>query len=131
MLLGAANVGPVARKKLGPILKHYAKLPHPFRSCVKDNVKRFGQPRANMVCAVLKDIIRGTTHWRNNKALDHGVSPGILSLDEIEETPIIDDECFAILEELDQEGKLAEILAEISMVEDEGETADETEVAAA
>ena len=35
----ADTVGPHAREKLSGILKHYAKDPHPFRSCVTDNMQ--------------------------------------------------------------------------------------------
>ena len=79
----ADTVGPDARHKLKGILRHYAKDPHPFTACVHDNMKRFGPGRTEKVCAVLKDIIRGTTHWRGHPALDHG-APGAIaaSLDE-------------------------------------------------
>jgi hypothetical protein len=60
-----AAVGPAARVKLRNILKKYAKDPHPFRACVKDNMKRFGPGRTEAVCAALKDTIKGTTKWRN------------------------------------------------------------------
>ena len=83
LLLSAKDVGPEARRKLRPLLKHYAKKAHPFRACVRDNRKRFG-PRAEAICATLKDIIRGTTKWRGkgNKR-DKGVAKGILSNDEV------------------------------------------------
>lgn len=58
------QVGPGARKKLSPLIKHYMKKPHPFTSCVRDNTKRFGPERAKRVCAVLKDLGRNTTKWR-------------------------------------------------------------------
>jgi hypothetical protein len=74
----ADTVGPDARHKLRGILRHYAKEPHPFRACVKDNMKRFGPGRTEAVCATLKDIIRGTTHWRGHPAEDHG-SPGAIA----------------------------------------------------
>lgn len=76
----ADTVGPDARRKLSGILKHYAKNPHPFRACVRDNMKRFGPGRTERVCAVLKDIIRGTTHWR------HGPDSGAAGLALDEET---------------------------------------------
>lgn len=69
----ADTVGPEARQKLRGILRHYAKDPHPFRACVTDNMKRFGPGRTEAVCATLKDIIRGTTHWRGHPGADHGV----------------------------------------------------------
>lgn len=74
----ADTVGPDARHKLRGILRHYAKDPHPFTACVHDNLKRFGPGRTERVCAVLKDIIRGTTKWRGHPALDHG-SPGAMA----------------------------------------------------
>ena len=64
VLLSAKDVDPEARGKLRKLLAHYAKKPHPFRACVKDNMKRFGPGRTEKVCATLKDIIRGTTRWR-------------------------------------------------------------------
>jgi hypothetical protein len=66
-LLSAKTVGPAARQKLSGLLKYYAKKKHPFRACVKDNMKRFGPGRTEAVCATLKDLMMGTTKWRNNK----------------------------------------------------------------
>lgn len=62
--LSAKTVGPEARQKLRKLLKFYAQKPHPFTACVRDNRKRFGSG-TEAVCATLKDIIRGTTKWRN------------------------------------------------------------------
>ena len=67
ILFSAKTVGPDARAHLRGILKHYAKEPHPFRACVKDNMKRFGPGRTEAVCATLKDIIKGTTRWRGHE----------------------------------------------------------------
>ncbi len=64
LLLSAKTVTPAARKKLKGLLKYYAKKPHPFRACVRDNMKRFGPGKTEAYCAVLKDLIRGTTKWR-------------------------------------------------------------------
>ena len=64
VLLSSKDVDPDARVKLRKLLAHYAKKPHPFRACVKDNMKRFGPGRTEKICATLKDIIRGTTKWR-------------------------------------------------------------------
>ena len=47
-------------------------------------MKRFGPGRTERVCAVLKDIIRGTTHWRGHPELDHG-APGAIAAAEIDE----------------------------------------------
>lgn len=60
---GTANVTPEDRRKLLPLLRYYAKKPHPFTACVRDNRKRFG-PRAEAICAVVKDLIVGNTRWR-------------------------------------------------------------------
>lgn len=104
----ADRVGPVARKKLSGILKHYAKEKKPFTACVKDNTKRFGKDRAERICAVIKDIIRGTTHWRgHNNPKDKG-TPGVAGLSEeelvVEFALEIDDVIAAYLEEfIDEE----------------------------
>jgi hypothetical protein len=61
--------GDIARnqgKQFGPLknlIAYYLKKKHPFTACVRDNRKRFG-PRAENVCAALKDIGLQTTHWR-------------------------------------------------------------------
>jgi hypothetical protein len=60
----AAPIGPGARTKLRGILKKYAKDPHPFRACVRDNMKRFGPGRTEAICATLKDTIKGRKDWR-------------------------------------------------------------------
>lgn len=60
---------------LRSLLKHYAKMPHPWRACYKDNFKRFG-PKTAALCGVLKDTIRQSTHWRGHPAADVG-SPGV------------------------------------------------------
>jgi hypothetical protein len=41
-------------------------------------MKRFGPNRTEKVCATLKDVIRGTTHWRGHPELDHG-EPGAVA----------------------------------------------------
>lgn len=61
------QVTPGHKKTLSPLMRHYGKMAHPFTACVRDNRKRFGE-RAERVCAVLKDLIRGTTKWRGNEA---------------------------------------------------------------
>jgi phage I-like protein len=60
---GTANVSPHDVTKLKGLLKFYAKKPHPFTACVKDNRKRFGA-HTEQYCAVLKDLIVGNTKWR-------------------------------------------------------------------
>lgn len=104
-LSNADRVGPDAKKKLSGLLKFYAKKAHPFDSCVADNRKRFG-PKAEGVCAVLKDIIRGTTKWRGkNNPRDVG-TPGVKGLSEDE---LIDDQIYGLcyhLQQLGTEGEL-------------------------
>lgn len=58
------------------LLKHYAKDPHPFTACVKDNMKRFGPGKTEGVCGVLKDLVRQSTRWRGHPERDHG-APGV------------------------------------------------------
>jgi len=60
----AAPISPTAKVKLRGILKKYAKEAHPFRACVRDNMKRFGPGRTEAVCATLKDTIKGRKDWR-------------------------------------------------------------------
>jgi hypothetical protein len=60
----AAPISPAAKVKLRQILKKYAKEAHPFRACVKDNMKRFGPGRTEALCATLKDTIKGRKDWR-------------------------------------------------------------------
>lgn len=60
---GTANVSHHDVTKLKGLLKYYAKKPHPFTACVKDNRKRFGA-HTEQYCAVLKDLIVGNTKWR-------------------------------------------------------------------
>lgn len=110
VLLSAKTVGPEARRKLRNLLKHYAKKRHPFRACVRDNMKRFGPGRTEAICATLKDIIRGTTKWRGNRALDRG-SAGIAGL---ADAPAIDEETETLLMSLadrDLEDLLREAMA--------------------
>lgn len=86
----ADTVGPEARHKLRFLLRYYAKKDHPFTACVHDNMKHFGPNRTERVCATLKDIIRGTTHWRGHPELDHGAPGAIAASDE--QPPVIDEE---------------------------------------
>lgn len=80
VLLNAEKVGPKARHQLRGLLKYYAKKPHPFRACVRDNTKRFGPGGAKRICATLKDLIRGQKKWRGkNNPKDRGVAPWILA----------------------------------------------------
>lgn len=102
------QVGPDARRRLRGLLNYYAKKPHPFRACVRDNRKRFG-PNAERVCAVLKDLIRGTTKWRGKKNMSEmGTFSSFAASEDVEatlidEAPVIDDELASILLEMDDD----------------------------
>src|SRR5579864_3380737 len=71
----AVTANPRSMGYLRFLLKHYAKDPHPWRACYRDNLKRFGS-KTPALCGVLKDSIRQNTHWRGHPELDHG-SPGV------------------------------------------------------
>lgn len=94
----ADTVGPRQRHQLRGLLRFYAKKAHPFRSCVHDNLKRFGPGRTEAVCATLKDIIRGTTHWRGHPELDHG-APGAVAAS----PPQLDDDLVELLLSIPEE----------------------------
>lgn len=57
------------------LLRHYAKDPHPWRACYRDNFKRFG-PKTAALCGVLKDTLRQSSAWRGHPESDHG-APGV------------------------------------------------------
>ena len=62
---GTADVTAGDRKKLSGLLKHYAAMAHPFTTCVRDQIKHgLAKDHANRRCAVIKDLIKGTTKWR-------------------------------------------------------------------
>lgn len=100
LLLSAKTTGPHAREKLKGLLKYYAKKAHPFRACVRDNMKRFGPGKTEAYCATLKDIIRGTTKWRGHPSKDKG-SAGLTGLSE--GGFIIDDELATVLRTITDE----------------------------
>lgn len=69
---GTADVSPEDRKKLAGLLKYYAKKPHPFTACRRDQMKHgLPEEHANRRCAVIKDLIEGNTHWRNGGGKKH------------------------------------------------------------
>lgn len=105
----AAPISPHAKFKLRDILKHYAKMPHPFRACVKDNLKRFGPGRVEAVCATLKDTIVGNKNWRK------GGGHSKLS----EEDLAIDSEILLALDHM-SEVDLQEIFLEARALEEHG-----------
>lgn len=108
LLSEADTVGPKQRHQLRGLLRYYAKKDHPFTACVHDNTKRFGPGGAEKVCATLKDIIRGTTHWRGHPELDHG-SPGAIAASD--EPPTIDEELGTVLLSFSEKDLYAMIFA--------------------
>lgn len=103
----AAPIGPHAKVKLRGILKKYAKDPHPFRACVKDNMKRFGPGRTEAICATLKDQIKGNKNWRK------GGSGAMTS----EDGAVIDGDVLLALDAI-SEVDLQEIFLEIRALEE-------------
>jgi hypothetical protein len=62
---GTANVSPADRKKLEPLIRHYRSMAHPFTACVRDQIKHgLSKDHAERRCAVLKDLMEGSTSWR-------------------------------------------------------------------
>jgi hypothetical protein len=102
----AAPVAPAAKFKLRNILKKYAKDPHPFRACVKDNMKRFGPGRTEAICATLKDTIKGRKDWR--KGANTAESDAVIDADVLL--------CLDAISEVD----LQEILLEARALEEHG-----------
>lgn len=91
---------PHAMKKLAPLIKYYAKFPHPFTKCVRDNRKRFG-PLTEKYCAVIVDIIHGgNTHWRNG-----GKGRSINASDTVGSPPEITQEIIDIIDAMDEPEK--------------------------
>ncbi len=105
ILFSAKDVGPEARRKLRHLLSYYAKKPHPFRACVRDNMKRFGPGRVERVCATLKDIIRNTTKWRKGRQ----------SFNASDIPPELDEETEALLLSIPDE-KLERLILEVQDV---------------
>lgn len=95
---GTANVSARDLKKLRPLIKYYAKKPHPFTACVNDNRKRFG-PLTNKYCAIIKDLIVGNTKWRNQGKKKHLSDQTLKELFELD----VPDHFFALLTELEDE----------------------------
>lgn len=105
----ADTVGPRQRHQLRGLLRYYAKKEHPFTACVKDNTKRFGPGGADKVCATLKDIIRGTTHWRGHPELDHGSMGAVAASDE--QPPMIDEDLGKLLLSMEEKDLYGMIFA--------------------
>lgn len=110
------RVTPGERKKLKGLMAHYAKKPHPFTSCVRDNTKRFGKDRAERICAVLKDLIKGTTKWRGEERKKHLSENTMKELFEID----VDDSFYHYIEELSEE-EIEEIMTERTDLSDDRE----------
>lgn len=101
------RVTPGEKKKLKGLMAHYAKMEHPFSQCVRDNTKRFGKDRAERICAVLKDLIKGTTKWRGEEKKKHLSENTMKELFEID----VDTSFYHYIEELSEE-EIQEIMAE-------------------
>ena len=110
------RVTPSERKKLRGLMNYYRKKAHPFRSCVEDNTKRFGKERAERVCAVLKDLIKGTTKWRGEERKKNLSEDTLKELFEIE----VDESFYHYIEELSEE-EISEIMAEETNLSDDRE----------
>lgn len=65
---GTANVSGRDMVKLKGLLAYYAKKKKPFTACFNDQIKHgLSKDHAAKRCAVLKDLIRGTTKWRGKE----------------------------------------------------------------
>lgn len=104
----AAPISAHARIKLRDILKKYAKSAHPFRECVRDNMKRFGPGRTEAVCATLKDTIKGSKDWRKGAKMS-------------ESQAVIDADVLLALDAI-SEIDLGEIFLEARALEEHGTT---------
>lgn len=93
----AAKDPAATAKAVGPLrnlLKYYAKFPHPFTKCVRDNRKRFPAPgQVERICARLVDILKGTTKWRHGGGKKTNLSDDI-------EAPVITDDVVALLDSM-------------------------------
>lgn len=57
---GTADVTAADRKRLAPIILHYAKKAHPFTACYRDQIKHGLSPEhAKRRCAVVKALGKG------------------------------------------------------------------------
>lgn len=106
----AAPISPHARVKLRGILKKYAKSAHPFRECVRDNMKRFGPGRTEAVCATLKDTIKGRSAGKGAGKGAHAAEDDGL---------VIDADVLLALDAI-SEIDLQEIFLEIRAIEEHG-----------
>lgn len=117
---GTANVGPGDLRKLAPLMRHYAANPHPFSACKRDQLKHgLSEDHANRRCAVLKDLIKGTTKWRGKEEEDAALE----AVEEAEDrlvaiAEVVGESTVAILVESGQvpegDSTLAQLAAEIA-----------------
>jgi hypothetical protein len=120
MVFSAKTVTPSERKKLAPLLKYYAKFKHPFTKCVRDNTKRWGPDLAKKRCAVIKDLIMGTTKWRKGR---QSANLADTDAEMFANAPDIDDDIIALLDRLEENEleQLEDIALEVHMAAEENE----------
>lgn len=127
----AVTANPRSMGYLRFLLRHYAKSPHPWAQCYKDNFKRFG-PKTKGLCGVLKDTLRQNASWRGPHGAPHDVGAPGAAIGESDKWAapawgghkLSDDRELSLLDELDLEfgvvdhtealGEAAQILCAIS-----------------
>lgn len=58
---GTADVTPSDLKKISPIVRHYAKMAHPFTACKRDQLRHgLSEDHANRRCSVIKSLGKAT-----------------------------------------------------------------------
>lgn len=116
LMVSLANyqrVTPGEKKKLKGLMAHYAKMKKPFTACVRDNTKRFGHERAERICAVLKDLIKGTTKWRGEERKANLSEATLKELYQID----VDESFYHYLSELSEE-EFTDMTREIDLSEE-------------
>lgn len=80
---GTADVTAGDRKKLAPLIKHYASMAHPFTACKRDQLKHgLSEDHANRRCSVLKKL-SGREAEANARALIDEAEERIRAIEEI------------------------------------------------
>lgn len=108
VVLGTANVGPEARKKLKGIINRLRTKPHKFTTCMNDlrkNHPEWSDDRRKKTCNVLKQLAGGGKGG-GGKATAMSLATNII-------TCVVDNDVAALLEHVDEQA-LAELVAEAS-----------------